>query len=55
MWKLKIKKLTKVRLVQVVDKVNFLLTTFLFNKQGDIMNLRVIIHSQQMHCQYSLF
>ena len=42
-------------LLQVVDKVNLLLTTFLFDKKCDIMNVLVIIHSQQMHCQYSLF
>ena len=42
-------------LLQFVDKVNLLLTTFLFDKKCDIMNVRVIIHSQQMHCQYSLF
>ena len=40
---------------QVVDKVKLLLTTFLFGKKCDIINVRVIIHSQQMHCQYSLF
>lgn len=46
---------TKYYNLQVVDKVKLLLTTFLFGKKCDIMNVRVIIHSQQMHCQYSLF
>ena len=54
-----IKKITiiiiNIFIIQVVDKVKLLLTTFLFGKKCDIMNVRVIIHSQQMHCQYSLF